>query len=179
MEIVVSLGSLLDAVPHTREVRVTGRASSVELTQKVEWLGVSNSSYQGPTGIHTAFWHACDQLGISNASIWGHCPHYVNTSPNPKVSLALLTKLRSLISFSADLGELRIASETFEEEVTRAIEKEPSVGAYVKRLEERYDASTAQVNEVPNPDEMVKELEDFLKSQRQQTDQGDQTERHS
>ena len=54
VKLVVSLGSLLDAVPHTREPKVTGRASSNELTQKAEWMGIRNSGYQGPTGIHRA-----------------------------------------------------------------------------------------------------------------------------
>lgn len=175
VEFVVSLGSLLDAVPHTREVRITGRANSPELTQKVEWLGVRNSGYQGPTGIHTAFWGACDKLGLPNASIWGHCPHYVNTSPNPKVSFALLTKLRSVVDFDVELEELRLAGEAFEEEVTKAIAKEPAVSAYVTRLEERHDAAAESVGDIPSPDDMVKELEEFLKSQRQQSDTGEQT----
>ena len=84
VKLIVSLGALLDAVPHTREPRVTGRASSIELTQKAEWLGIKNSGYQGPTGIHTAFADACTKLDLAQASIWGHCPHYVNTSPRPE-----------------------------------------------------------------------------------------------
>ena len=60
---VVSLGAMLDAVPHTREPRVTGRASSTDLTQKVEWMGIRNSGYQGPTGIHTSFAEVCNKRG--------------------------------------------------------------------------------------------------------------------
>ena len=167
VEFVVSLGALLDAVPHTREPRVTGRASSPELTQKVEWMGIRNSGYQGPTGIHTAFMEACEKEGLAHASIWGHCPHYVNTSPNPKVSYALLTKLRSLVDFEADLEELRLAGEAFEGEVTKAISKQGDLSAYVQRLEQRYDAASELTGDIPSSDDMVKELEEFLKSQQQ------------
>ncbi len=167
VKLVVSLGALLDAVPHTREPRVTGRASSSELTQKVEWLGIRNSGYQGPTGIHTAFMDACNNKGIPQASIWGHCPHYVNTSPNPRVSYALLTKLRNLVDFEVDLEELRLAGEAFEAEVTKAIAADSDVSAYVRRLEERYDEAHAPTEEIPSPEAMVRELEDFLRSQRQ------------
>ena len=167
VEFVVSLGSLLDAVPHTREPKVTGRASSPDLTQKVEWLGIRNSGYQGPTGIHTAFMDACTKKGIPHASIWGHCPHYVSTSPNPRISHALLTRLRSLVDLDLDLEELRVAGESFQEEVSKAIDKESEVSAYVRRLEQRYDAANEPETEVPSSEEMVQELEEFLKSQRQ------------
>ena len=109
VEMMVALGALMDAVPHTREPRVTGRASSPELTQKVEWLGVGKTNYQGPTGIHSAFMDACVKKGLPHVSIWGHSPHYVNTNPNPKVSFALLQKLRTLVEFDVDLEEMRQA----------------------------------------------------------------------
>ena len=82
VELIVSLGALLDAVPHTREVRITGRASSKELRKKAQWLGIQNSGYQGPTGIHSAFSDACSNRELPHANIWSHCPHYVQTSPN-------------------------------------------------------------------------------------------------
>ena len=172
VETVVSLGALLDAVPHTREPRVTGRASSAALTDKVKWLGIENSGYQGPTGIHTAFADACARMGLEHASIWGHCPHYVQTSPNPRVSHALLLKLHNLIEFSVDLTELRLAGEAFVEDVSKAIEDQSKVGAYVNKLERRYDETHLPDDDedIPEPDEMVRELERFLRSQRRPED---------
>ncbi len=163
--LIVSLGALLDAVPHTREPRVTGGASSHELTQKAEWLGIKNSGYQGPTGIHTAFTDACTRAGMTHASIWGHCPHYVNTSPDPKVSHALLTRLRSLIDIDVDLEELHIAGSAYQEEVTKVIAKQPDVSNYVRRLERRYDDAHTVSEDIPSPETMVRELENFLRSQ--------------
>jgi proteasome assembly chaperone (PAC2) family protein len=48
IELVVTLGSLLADVPHTRPAPVTGSASDAEL---VERLGLETSRYEGPTGI--------------------------------------------------------------------------------------------------------------------------------
>jgi proteasome assembly chaperone (PAC2) family protein len=170
--VVISLGALLDAVPHTREPRVTGRASSATLTGKVKWLGIQNSGYQGPTGIHTAFTDACSNHGLDHASIWGHSPHYVETSPNPRVSLALLEKLRSLVDFDVDLKELDLAGEAFGEDVTKAIAKRSDVSSYVEKLERRYDAShRPDDDEMPDADDMVRELEQFLRSQNRPSDQ--------
>ena len=173
VRLIVSLGALLDAVPHTREPRVTGRASSIELTQKAEWLGIKNSGYQGPTGIHTAFADACTKLGLAQASIWGHCPHYVNTSPDPKVSHALLTRLRSLIDIDVDLEELYIAGNAYQEEVDKVIAKQPDVSSYVRRLERRYDEARTATEEIPSPETMVQELENFLRSQNPGSDESD------
>jgi len=170
VKLVVTLGALLDAVPHTRETKISGRASSEELTQKVEWLGIRNSGYQGPTGIHSAFLAACDENGLSHASIWGHCPHYVSSSPNSVVSLALLTKLRNLVDFDVDMDELREEGVGFEDEVEKAISKEPDVTEYVRRLEQRHDEAKESSGDIPSSDDMVKELEEFLKSQRQGPD---------
>ena len=101
------------------------------------------------------------------ASIWGHCPHYVNTSPDPKVSHALLTRLRSLIDIDVDLEELYIAGNAYQEEVDKVIAKQPDVSSYVRRLERRYDEARTATEEIPSPETMVQELENFLRSQTQ------------
>ena len=165
VELVVSLGALLDEVPHTREPSVTGRATSTELEQKAEWLGIRSSGYQGPTGIHTAFMDACVRKGLSLASIWGHTPHYANTTPNPRVSHALLTSLQRLVEFDVPLDEMQESADAYVREVDQAIAKRPELADYVKKLEERFDSAIATKGGIPSPEDMVEELEQYLKSQ--------------
>jgi len=173
VEMVVSLGALLDAVPHTREPLITGNANAPGLSQKVEWLGIRSSGYQGPTGIHTAFMRACVTQGLSHASIWGHSPHYLTSSPNSLVSHALLARLRTLVEIDVDLDELRELGEAFSSDVTKAVNSQADVTAYVRKLEERFDASEPDTGEIPSPDTMVAELEEFLRSQRPRVDPQD------
>lgn len=165
VELVISLGALLDAVPHTRDVRITGRASSKELTKKAQWLGIRNSGYQGPTGIHSAFADACLTREIPHANIWGHCPHYVQTSPNPIASYALLERLRVLVDIDLDMSELQLAGEAFREEVSKAIAAQPDVRSYVAKLESQYDEARTEKDEMPTGSDMVDEIEEFLRSQ--------------
>tara|TARA_B100000029_G_scaffold430925_1_gene442187 strand:+ start:318 stop:1202 length:885 start_codon:yes stop_codon:yes gene_type:complete len=165
VELIVSLGALLDAVPHTREVRITGRASSKELRKKAQWLGIQNSGYQGPTGIHSAFSDACSKRELPHANIWSHCPHYVQTSPNPIASYALLERLKNLVQVDIDMSELGLAGEAFQEEVSKAIAKQPDVKSYVSRLETQYDESVTASEEMPTGRDMVNEIEEFLRSQ--------------
>ncbi|MDA1189429.1 MAG: PAC2 family protein, partial [Chloroflexi bacterium] len=79
VEKVVSLGSLLDAVPHTRQVKLTGVATTQAAREELAKLGMLDSGYQGPSAIHTALMEACTKKNIQHISLWGHCPHYVNT----------------------------------------------------------------------------------------------------
>ena len=51
---VLHIGALLDSVPHTRDVKLTGGATGSGFQETLESLGVRSSNYQGPTGISSA-----------------------------------------------------------------------------------------------------------------------------
>ena len=75
VEMVVTLGSLLADVPHTRVAPVTGAASDPEL---IERLGLQASRYEGPTGIVGVLHDSCRRAGLPSASLWAAVPHYVS-----------------------------------------------------------------------------------------------------
>ena len=56
---VIHVGALLDAVPHTRPVKLSGTASEPRLNEFLESQGIRSSNYQGPTGISSAVMDAC------------------------------------------------------------------------------------------------------------------------
>ena len=80
VELVVTLGSLLADVPHTRPAPVTGSATDPEL---IDRLGLQASRYEGPTGIVGVLHDACGRAGIASASLWAAVPHYVSLTPSP------------------------------------------------------------------------------------------------
>ena len=166
VETVVSLGALNDAVPHTREPRVTGVASDSKTRDRLGELGVHSSGYEGPTGIHTAFMEACTRKGLPVASLWGHNPHYLSSSTNPRISLALLVRLQSIADIGVDLEELRAAADAFGSELTKAIGDQTEIASYVTELEQQYDAALGSPGDIPSPAAMVEELEEFLRRQR-------------
>ena len=170
VELIICLGALLDAVPHTRKIKVTGRASNTELNQKAQWFGIKNSVYQGPTGIHSAFSQVCDIQNIPHANIWSHCPHYVQSSPNPVASYALLERLKNFVDIDVDFKELNLAGEAFSEEISKAIENQPDVKSYVTTLETQFDRTPESNEEIPAGQDMVSEIENFLKSQSSSSD---------
>lgn len=167
---VIMLGALLDAVPHTRPVRISGGATDPELAAKLGSLGIRASGYQGPTGIGTAVSQVFLQRGVRFGSIWGHAPHYIQVAHFPKVSLALLESLQDALGTSFDLEEMRGAEATFGRQFQEALEREDELNAYIQRLERRYDASQEREEAIPSPEEMVQELEYFLKSRKERED---------
>ncbi len=168
---VVHVGALLDAVPHTREVSLTGTATNPDLRRIMEGSSIRASNYQGPTGISSAVLEACANQGMGCASLWGHTAHYLQAAPNYRVSYTLAEMLNKLLGLSLDLGELSTAARTFDEEVAEAVTRDEQLSSYVKKLEDQYDESTA-AGEMPDPAEVVKDLERFLRSERRQP--GDQ-----
>ena len=63
-----------------------------------------------------------------------------------------------------DLDELRTAASTFDDEVAKAIADDDQLSAYVTKLEGQYDESIP-VAEMPDPADMVRDLEQFLRSE--------------
>ena len=100
---VVTLGALLADVPHSRPVGITGLR---ERRGARRALGLSPTSYEGPTGIVGVLHAACQEAGLPSASLWASVPHYVAAAPNPKAALALVRKLESLVGVTVDAEEL-------------------------------------------------------------------------
>jgi proteasome assembly chaperone (PAC2) family protein len=161
---VVHIGALLDAVPHTREVKLTGSTTDKELKQTLEASGIHSSNYQGPTGISSAVMEACTMNDMDYLSLWGHTSHYLQAAPNYRIGYTLVQYLSKLLGLTLDTGELRTAASTFDDEVAKAIAKDDQLSAYVAKLEGQYDES-APIAEMPDPAEMVRDLEQFLRSE--------------
>ena len=163
---VVHIGALLDAVPHTREVRISGSSNLVDFRKTLEGQNIRPSNYQGPTGITSAVMEACTARGMNYATVWGHTPHYLQAAPNYRVSYALISHISRILGFKIALDELHSAATTFDMEVEKAVTRDAQIGAYVQKLEQSYDETATLVpGDIPMADEVVKELEEFLKGQ--------------
>jgi predicted ATP-grasp superfamily ATP-dependent carboligase len=167
VEMVVSLGSLLADVPHSRPAPVTGSASDPELVQE---LGLQASRYEGPTGIVGVLHDGCRRVGIPSVSLWAAVPHYVSLTPSPRAALALCERLGELLGTDIDTAELAQAVEGYVEQVSEAVAADAETAAYVEELEQRADAIDPE--ELPSGDALAAELTRFLR-QREQDGNGD------
>jgi proteasome assembly chaperone (PAC2) family protein len=162
VQLVVCLGALLADVPHSRPVSVTGLASDATL---IERLGLRAPTYEGPTGIVGVLQNACTDAGMPSASLWAAVPHYVAVAPNPKGALALLRRLESLVGVTVDAQELETAAVDYERQVSRAVEMDPEVQAFVERLERAADEEEgpADLSQIPSGDVLAREFQRFLR----------------
>ncbi|MGZ8783774.1 MAG: PAC2 family protein, partial [Gaiellaceae bacterium] len=168
VELVVTLGSLLADVPHTRAAPVTGAASDPEL---VASLGLQHSRYEGPTGIVGVLQDVCRREGIPAASLWAAVPHYVSLAPSPRAARALCDRLGQLLELSIDTRELAEAEESYAEQVTEAVSTDEETSAYVAELERRTDELDLEEHEeLPSGDSLAAELTQFLRERDAEND---------
>jgi proteasome assembly chaperone (PAC2) family protein len=159
VEMLVTLGALIADVAHTRPVPITGLASDPDL---VERLGLSRSSYEGPTGIVGVLHDTCRRRGLTSASLWAAVPHYVAAVPNPKGALALLRRLEGITGIAVDASDLENATERFEEQVNRAVSANPEIEELVRNLEAAQGDEVDLGQEV-SADEIAREFQRFLR----------------
>ena len=165
VELVVTLGSLLADVPHTRSAPVTGSASDAKL---VEELGLQASRYEGPTGVVGVLHDSCRRAGLASASLWAAVPHYVSLTPSPRAALALCDRLGQLLGGEIDTRDLRKAADAYEEQVSAAVASDEETAAYVAELERRAD-TLGDEDDLPSGDAIADELTRFLREREQGT----------
>src|SRR5436305_3611955 len=160
-QLVVTMGALLADVPHTRPVSVTGLASDQGLVAR---LGLTRSSYEGPTGIVGILHAACQQAGLPSASLWAAVPHYIAAAPNPKAALALVRKLEGLVGVAVNATDLESGSADYERQVNLAVQSDPDVQAFVERLEQAAGTEADdETGPLPSGDTIARDLQRFLR----------------
>src|SRR5438128_9606863 len=165
VEMVITLGSLLADVPHTRPAPVTGGASDPEL---IERLGLQRSRYEGPTGIVGVLHDACNHASIPSVSLWAAVPHYVSLAPSPRAALALCQRLGELLGAQIDTAELEEASTSYAEQVSEAVASDEETAAYVQELEQRVDV-LEEAEHLPSGDTIAAELTRYLREHDERT----------
>ena len=127
--------------------------------------------YEGPTGIATVVLDAATRRGMRYLSLMGQAPHYLQGSTNPAVSQALLTSVTRLLGLELDLSQFDKAVQAFCTRCDQAVAQDASIQAYVRQLEQDYDATVDKASrplrdEDLNPEKLIQELEDFLREER-------------
>jgi proteasome assembly chaperone (PAC2) family protein len=161
VSLIVSHGSLLADVPHTRPITVTGTGAHPSIAHR---LGVSVSKYEGPTGILGIIQDGCMRRGIDAISLWAAVPHYAANAPSPKATLALINTLEEFLNIKIPLSDLPDRADAWENEVNDLAAEDSEIAEYVKALEESKDA--AELPDISG-DTIAKEFERYLRRQQE------------
>jgi predicted ATP-grasp superfamily ATP-dependent carboligase len=159
VSMIITLGSLLAEVPHSRPVLIHGVSENTEINRT---YGLQTSSYEGPTGIIGVINQLSTDAGIPNMSFWATVPNYVAGAESPKAALALIERLKTTLNLSLNTTDLEIASSAYERQINQIIEGDEDTSKYVDELENNYDAGDY---EVASPEDFVKDVENFLRDQ--------------
>lgn len=174
----VTMGALLADVPHSRPVRVMGTATEQQLIDRFD---LQRSTYEGPTGIVGVLQDMCVGMGISTASLWAAVPAYAAQVSSPKAALSLIERAADIVGCPAPIGALPDQSLAYERQVTALVDADSDVSEYVRRLErmaddgelddgfdddiEDDDIGDAPTERPTDPDDLVAEVEQFLRDQ--------------
>lgn len=158
-EMVVTVGSFVGMVPHTRPFSVTGSAIHPELVRR---LGLKKPSYEGPTGVIGVINERLERSNVPVISLRVEVPHYVPGAPNPKATRALLRRLEQTIGVPTGYEELDADVTAWVERVDEAVLSDDESRQYVERLEQHADSSEEFL---PSGDDLAGELEAFLRDQ--------------
>lgn len=153
----LTVGALLADVPHTRPVPTLLNSDDEQLQ---DYLGISHSRYEGPTGIPGVLGQQFEQHGTPALSLWAQQPHYVAQAPSPKVQLALVEVLEELLATHFPAEQLRDDALAWQRGVDELAGSDPEVARYVQQLERATDAS-----ELPEAsgESIAREFERYLK----------------
>lgn len=171
-KLLVTVGALLDSVPHTRPPRVMGTSTFDDLGSDYPTLSYPKPNYEGPSGITSATIEAFKKHDIPSVSIWGHAPHYLQVTYNPAITLAILKELQKFVPVELDFSTLETQSEEFHDNLLKALDGQKELAGYVQKLEERFDTEE-EARGRPEPRELMAELEAFLRSERGPEDDGE------
>ena len=159
-EMVITVGSNVGMVPHSRSAPVQGSATDPKLAAR---LGLSKPTYEGPTGIVGVMHDTLDRADVPVISIRASVPHYVSGPTNPKGQQALLRRLKGILGLETWPERLDSTVGEWDERIDAAIATDDEVLEYVKRLE--LDADMRARDEAISGDDLAAEIEKFLRGQ--------------
>jgi hypothetical protein len=118
---------------------------------------------------------AATRRGLAALTLRGQAPHYLGNATNPAVRRVLLTMVAHLLDLELDVTPFEAAVRAFRTQCDQAVAQDAAVQAYVRQLEQDYDtpgdeALRPRRDEDFNPEQLMHELEDFLRQQREGRD---------
>src|SRR5688572_10756900 len=163
----VGLGAYPFAAPHTRPPRVAYTASTPQLAEG----SFLRASLDFAGGVQAAVEQACHERGVPSLGLWAQIPHYLPTRmPFPAGSQALIEGVNLVADLGLPLGDLPPRVDATRSHLDDLIAQNPEHGEMLRRLESAWDESQPAgepmaIGDLPTGDELVAELEEFLRDQ--------------
>jgi len=155
------VGSMYDAVPHTRPLIVSGAGIGKSAQETLQIVGVQPSDYQGPTTILYLISQRAAQLGIEVITMVVHLPQYANLENDHMGEVRLMEIFRSLYGIPVEDVDIRRAEEQHKR-LDVIVGSSQEVKEIVTQLEAHYDARAEKSKDEETP-QLSPEVERFLR----------------
>ncbi len=140
------VGSFAGATPHTREPRITCSVFAEEQKVNLKEQDVRFTNYEGPASIATLLNKFSKEKGIEMANLVAEIPAYIQVR-NPRAIEAVIKRLVRILDLDIDLNDLHRTSLEFENNIDKALVKQPVLTEQIKKLEDNYDSETFGTDE--------------------------------
>lgn len=157
-----ALGAYPAPVPHTRKGRLVATAVRAELARPI---GIAPGRIDVPGGVDAAIQQACVANGVSMTGLWAQVPHYAAGMPWPEGALALVEGLRTIAGLRFSVGSLTEDARATRARLDELVSGNDEHVAMVRQLEAIVDADPGLGDALPLGDDIVAELEQFLREQ--------------
>jgi hypothetical protein len=154
------LGSMYDAVPHTRPLVVNGGAMGREAEFDLKRSGALSSHYQGPTSIMTLITQMAPEFVAETIWFIVSLPQYVNLEEDHIGKLRLMEILNLLHHFPIDKQDFEKAAEQ-RDLIKQRVEKTPELKTMISQLETLYEVRIKREEGEKRP-ELSPEIEEIL-----------------
>jgi predicted ATP-grasp superfamily ATP-dependent carboligase len=170
VRLMVSFHGIPMAVPHTRPLGITGHATQPELIDGYQPL-VDRLQVPGSASALIEF--RMGEAGKAAVGFAVHVPHYLAHASYPAAAITLLAAVERATGLNLPAEALREAAQLTDAEIARQVEGSEEVTEVVRSLEEQYDASNANRQDLlvdhpenmPTAEELGAQFERFLAEQ--------------
>ncbi len=159
---VISLGSMFDNVLHTDRI-ISGIATGGEMHETLIRHRVAPVDYHGPSAIHTLLLDACRKQGVPGASLWCHCPAYLQGVIHHGMVLSLVRLLARMLSIELPVEALETRWKALSIQIEKLAAGNPKIGEIMDKIRrEQHPAEPPHPDSTPAHPGTVINLGDYL-----------------
>lgn len=161
-------GAMGSPVPHTRPLRITGRSSDLQISAKLEEMGIRQTlgqQYQGPTSIFNAISVRLAEEGVTSVNLLAHLPSHITIDEPDYTGVYGLLKILSILEeIDIPLESTRTAGEKQYERISKEVRHSPGLAELSSQLEEIYDQeeNSAGKDDIELPPSIQKAIDEAL-----------------
>lgn len=155
------VSSFPGGTPHTREAPLRFFGAHDEIAAR---LGVTPwiPEYHGPTSFGAFLGIEHRDRGLRTSSLNAIAPFYIQVEPRPHALLALIRAVDRAFGTTTDVGSVETQVAEVDAQAIDALARSDRYREMLSTLEEQYDTAAAEALVALDPDEILRDVEDFF-----------------